>query len=502
VTRSASAKLGPIACQAEIAGIIPKRIASGHPCNVRTQPDGTGEWDNGEAEPMEMKVADSSRFDNIHPGLSHDEALRILALPVEQLEASSDRYMAAAHMINYPGQRSEQALLRLLEESDDRQPTRLAKRKAVEVLARLGCIDAVDSIGSCLQSEDPYLVENAAWALQQLGCQDPGIHNRMISLLADTDQNRRVLAQSLAGLGVKRALPAIEPLQDDRIPGVRGAALAAVANLNGTNERISELGDHLFLPNQMDRQSAIQDVINAGAVDLLPRVLESPVSPVFRLRALRLLWPEAERHFQGLSLLKCLDSLLWDSPDSLELVHCYDDVPETSFLINEFFGTDFSRCYLALQTLGTASDTGALWPLLEQRWLEEAHNDYGAHYFFLRLFGQMGSWGEARTKVEDLCESAIHNRRPQFLKSRPAGILSLLRLNQARLCPLLPDLAEAGKEASWECRYAALIAYEAITKMEAGAACRSEANMIVDNPDPHPYVEAKRLELRSLLADL
>lgn len=446
-------------------------------------------------------MANDNRFDNIHPGLTQEEALRILALPVEQLEASSDRYMAAAHMINYPGQRSEQALLRLLAENDDRQPARLAKRKAVEVLARLGCTDAVVSIGHCLQSEDPYLVENAAWALQQLGCQDPGTHSRMISLLADTDQNRRVLAQSLAGLGVKRALPAIMPLQDDEVPGVRGAALAAVASLCGSNERISELADHLFLPNQMDRQSAIQDVIDARAGELLPRVLKSPVSPVFRLRALRLLWPDVEGQFQGLSLLESLDALLWDSPDDLELVHRYDDNPETSFLINELFGTDFSRCYLALQVLGAASDT-ALWPLLEERWEEEAHNDYGAHYFFLRLFGRIGLWGMDQEKVEALCEAAIHNRRPQFLKSRPAGVLSLLRLNQNKLYPLLLDLADAAKEVSWECRYAALIAYKAMIKADARAILRSDAIIIVENPDPHPYVEIKRLEVQRLLTDL
>jgi len=451
---------------------------------------------------MVMNVANASRFDNIHPGLTHEEALRILALPVEQLEASSDLYMAAAHMINFPGQRSEQALLHFLEESDDRQPTRLAKRKAVEVLARLGCAEAVDRIGGCLLSEDPYLVENAAWALQQLGCQDPGIHSRMISLLADPAQNRRVLAQSLAGLGVKQALPAIEPLQDDGIPGVRGAALAAVANLSGEKERIGELGEHLFLPNQMDRQSAIQDVMDAGAVELLPRVLMSPVSPVFRLRALRQLWPGAQQEFQGLSLLECLDSLLWDVPEGLELVHCYDEAPESSFLINEFFGTDFSRCYLALQTFGTAPDA-ALWPLLQQRWHEEAHNDYGANYFFLRLFGRIGPWGDAQGKVEELCESAIHNRRPQFMKSRPAGILSLLRLNHDRLCPLLPALVDARRETNWECRYAAILACESLLK-ENGSAVFSlfePATFLVDS-DPDPYVEAKRKQLQSLIVDL
>ena len=461
---------------------------------------GDCEWEDGGREPMLKNVANANRFDNLHPGLSQDEALRILALPVEQLESGSDRYMATSHLINFPGERSEQALLNLLEENDESQPTRLAKRKAVEVLARLGCTAALAPIGVCLFSKDPYLVENAAWALQQLGCQDPAIQNRMITLLADPDQNRRVLAQSLAGLGVKNALPAIAALQDNESPGVRGAALAAVATLNGENVRISELAELLFLPNQMDRQSAIQDVINAEAVPLLGHVLEAPVSPVFRLRALRLLWPGAEPHCHDLSLLETIDRLLWDHPDSVSLVHRYEEIPENSFLIDELFGTDFSRCYLALQTLASGV-VPELWPLLEQRWLEEAHNDYGAHYFFLRLFGQIGNWGDAQSKVEVLCESAIHNRRPQFLKSRPAGILALMRVNPSRLRPLLRNLVEAKVEPNWECRYVALMAYQTLLQ-EGTALDAGEKAAILSTSDPDLFVECKRSLVVSLCTDL
>ena len=49
-------------------------------------------------------VGPVSRFDNIHLGLSHEEALRILTLPEDQLESASDYYMAASHLINFPGE--------------------------------------------------------------------------------------------------------------------------------------------------------------------------------------------------------------------------------------------------------------------------------------------------------------------------------------------------------------------------------------------------------------
>jgi bilin biosynthesis protein len=439
------------------------------------------------------------RFNNIHPGLDQEESLRILSLPVAELEASSDRYMAAAQLLNFPGRQSEQALLQLLAEVDETQATQIAKRKAVEVLARLGCRDAIKSIGMCLISDDHYLVENAAWALHQLGCQDQGIINQMVALLADCRQNRRVLIQSLAGLRVVQALPEISALQDDDRPGVRGAAIAAVVTLAGSRDRILSLGEQLFLPNQMDRQSAIQDVIDAGAQELLEEIMRTPVSPVFRMRAVRLLWPEAQPLCNGLSLLDTLDSLLLDSPESLQLVHSYGEKQENLFLINEFFGTDFSRCYLALQTL--ACEAGEhLWPLLEQRWLEEAHNDYGAHYFFIRLFAMVANWGPEKTKVENHCEDAIFNRRPQFTKSRPAAILALLRLQPERLNALIPQLLDPVVESNWECRYASWMAVaQMITKgLSIGT---QHVHLLIETNDPSTFVESKKRQVAGLLTD-
>ena len=441
----------------------------------------------------------SSRFNNIHPGLDLEESLRILSLPVAELESSSDRYMAAAQLLNFPGWQSEQALLQLLADGDKTQATQLAKRKAVEVLARLGCRDAIQSIGKCLNSDDHYLVENAAWALHQLGCQDQGFINQMVALLADRRQNRRVLIQSLAGLRVMQALPEISALQNDDRPGVRGAAIAAVATLSGSKDRILSLGEQLFLPNQMDRQSAIQDVIDAGAIELLEEIMRTPVSPVFRMRAVRLLWPEAQPLCNGLSLLDTLDSLLLDSPECLQLVHSYGEKQENLFLINEFFGTDFSRCYLALQTL--ACEPGdRLWPLLEQRWLEEAHNDYGAHYFFIRLFAMVANWGPEKTKVENHCEDAIFNRRPQFTKPRPAAILALLRLQPERLNALIPQLLDPVVESNWECRYASWMAVaQMITKgLSIGT---QHVHLLIETNDPSTFVESKKRQVAGLLTD-
>ena len=171
--------------------------------------------------------------------------------------------MAAAHLINFPGRESETALIALVMDPDQAQPRKLARRKAVEVLGRLGCQEAMAAIANCLNSDDPYLVENSAFALQQLNCQDASVHEALQQLLSDPAQNRRVLIQSLAALNVSEAEPLIASFQTSDQPGVRGAAISASIRLGGSREHVSVLGEQTLLPNQMDRQSAIQDAINA-----------------------------------------------------------------------------------------------------------------------------------------------------------------------------------------------------------------------------------------------
>lgn len=406
---------------------------------------------------VRQDAALTGAFDNIHPGLSQHEAIRLLQVPVDELESQSDPYMAAAHLINFPGPETESALLSLVRDPDESQPKRLARRKAVEVLGRLGCSDAIQPIGACLDRDDPYLVENAAFALQQLGCNDSAIHQKLQDRLADATQNQRVLVQSLAALNVVDALPVIQTLQVSEKPGVRGAAISAEAQMGGSRERLPELASQMLLPNQMDRQSAIQDAIHASAKELLPDILRAPVSPVFRMRALRALSPTPSTSKEQSLLLASLDALIQDRPESLELVHAYDQEPTNEFLIQEFFGTDFSRSYLSLQTLQSRA-AEQLWPLLEQRWHDDAHNDYGAHYFFIRLIGMIRGWPDASlTLIEEILTDAVTTRRPQFMKSKPAAVLAMASLGWANQGDRLDHWLNPKQTPFWEVRYAAVM---------------------------------------------
>ncbi len=407
-------------------------------------------------------ASSSNSYDNIHPGLSHHDALAILEQSLDSLDSASDYYMAAAHLVNFPGDKTEEALLRLIDNSSGEQAVNLARRKAVEVLGRLGVQRAIPSIGRCLRSNDHYLIENAAWTLLQLNCQDVELHQAMLLLLNDPGQSRRVLIQALVGLEVHGALPVLQSLQDDANPGVRGAALSGVAQLSGDSSRLQELEDHLTLPNQMDRQSAIQDLIDCRATYLLPSILKAPVSPVFRLRALRTLWPGQDKAHAGLDLLTCLDALMWDQPEDLVLAHCYDTEPTILFLFDEFFGTDFSRCYLALSILKHRPPE-EIWPILHKRWQEDAYNDYGAHYFFIQLLGTVDDWPFSVTsEIEALLLEAMNSKRPQFSKSRVAACLALNKHFPDVWCKSVRQLLSSDITPSWELRYAALMGFDSI----------------------------------------
>ena len=123
------------------------------------------------------------------------------------------------------------------------------------------------------------------------------------------------------------------------------ALQSAAVTLSGKASNLDVLAEHLFLPNQMDRQCAVQD-IDAKADSLLPQVLKAPVSPVFRMRTLRLLFPADQSEKPSRQVLDWVDLVIQDDPLQLELVHQYDQDPAVDFLVAELFNPDFSRCYL------------------------------------------------------------------------------------------------------------------------------------------------------------
>lgn len=386
---------------------------------------------------------------------------------VSEQDSESDFYTAAAHLINCPCVETEQALIDFLQyRITSCQSVKITKRKIVEVLARLGCIDAIPVIGKCLWSDDIYLVENTVWSLQTLRCNDQALVDKMIDILEVDIANQRVIIQCLSSLDVSRSIDIIRPFQFSTVPGIKGAAISAIAKLTHNSEKVPEISLNLFLPNQMDRHFAIQDLIDANAIDQIDEVFSAPVSAVFKLRAIRKLYGNNLVGTINSRLLSSLDSLLSCDLSVINCVHRYDEIPSPEFLVGDLYNTDFSRCYLALKYL-SSYPSSEIFPLLKDSWIEDAHNDYGAHYFFINLFGSILDWSaESQSWIFETLLSSIFNVKPQFQKSRGASVLSLAKLNPAMLCQFMEEILTTRDSLPWDMRFSLIQAIDKYSELD------------------------------------
>jgi bilin biosynthesis protein len=102
---------------------------------------------------------------------------------------------------------------------------------------------------------------------------------------------------------------------------------------------------------------------------------------------------------------------------------------------------------------------------------DRAHNDYGAHYHVVKLLG----WLKYAPAYELLVE-ALHNRRPQFQKSRAGAAIALVNLGDKRAIPEL----KAGLETSiLELKYACLMALDQLGDTSANQQCAGDPDWLV-----------------------
>ena len=392
------------------------------------------------------------RFFNIF-NLTEDQAIALLKKPLDELEDKSERYVAVAHLINFPSERSIQALIETIQDQNSEMYHRIARRKAVESLGRLKATEALPIIKSCLQDNDPYTVENAVWAIGEIGTDDESVLEDMANLLTKPEQNFRVIIHTLSKFGYKPARDRIKPFIDSEDEAIASAAIATLARLTGDYSQMDTVVDFLHHSSVNARRACIQDLIDTEYYASIPKIAQSPISIVFRLRGVRLLaatgLPSGKITFADIE--PSLDSIIRDHPHDLEMVHEYDQQPALKFLIRELYHTDFGRCYLASQTLLTAEPTSVTQALVKT-YEEEACSDYGAHYHVVKLIG----WLKYRAGKEILLE-ALHNTQPQFQKSRAAAALALSHICATEAIPLLKETLHTS---IFDLKYASLLALE------------------------------------------
>jgi bilin biosynthesis protein len=398
----------------------------------------------------------NNRFANLF-GLTEEQSIALLDTPIDQLGEDDSRYVAAAQLINFPTERSIQALMRAVQNTDPSLNNRITRRKSVESLGKLKAAIALPLISTCLADDDMYTVENAVWAIGEIGTQDPAILEAMAQLLDKPQQTYRVIIHTLANLAYKPALERIRKFVDDADPPTASAAAATICRLTGDYTLITKVVDLLQHANVYARRLCIQDLVDAHYYAAIPQIAECPVSLVFRLRGIRLLaevgLPADKMTFAAIE--PYLDRVIRDHPQTLELVHEYDAAPSLERLINELYETDFGRCYLATQTL-LERDRETVGAALLQTFTERAVNDYGGHYHVIKLLG----WLQYQPGYAVILE-ALNNREPQYQKSRAAAAIALGEFGDTQA---IPTLIAALDTQIWDLKYATLLALAKLGK--------------------------------------
>lgn len=391
------------------------------------------------------------RFFNLF-NLTEEQAIAILETPADKLDDPYDRYIAASHLVNFSTSESIAALIAAVENTDDRLDNRAVRRKAAETLGRLQAKSALTSLHSCLGDDDCYVVENAVWAIGEIGTENPDILEDIAKLLDKPAQSYRVIIHALAKLNYTAALSRISKFVEDEDGMIQGAAITTICRFSGDYSQMSRVVELLQNINVNSRRSSIQDLIDAKYYRAIPEISRCPVSLVFRLRAVRMLAvgiPAGEIAFAEIEPM--LDRIIGDRPSDLDLVHEYDQLPSLEFAINELYETDFGRCYLATKTILESYKNEAPDALMAT-YAKSAYNDYGAHYHVMKLLGWL-----KYAPAFDLLIEALHNREPQFQKSRAAAAIALGEIGDKRA---IPELKVCLETRIWDLKYASLMALE------------------------------------------
>ena len=385
--------------------------------------------------------------------LTEDQAIALLDTPQAEIGEEDSRYIAAAHLINFSTDRSIAALMRAVQQTDPVLENRIVRRKSVETLGRLQAVQALPVIRTCLADDDCYTVENAVWAIGEVGTQDQDILAEIAQLLDKPGQTYRVIIHTLTKLDYQPAVARIRRFVDDIDAPTASAAIAAICRLTRDFSQMGKVVAMLQHKNVLGRRLSIPDLLDARYYDAIGNIARCPVSLVFRLRAIRMLAEAgiADKTLTFARIQPHLEQTLRDYPGDLDLVHSYEKLPDLPFLIQQLYETDFGRCYLAAKTILEHYSEEAPAALFAA-FAEEANNDYGAHFHVVKLFGWL-----KHSPAYDLLLEALHNSQPQFQKSRAGAAIALGELGEQRA---IPELKACLETKIWDLKYAALMALE------------------------------------------
>jgi len=400
----------------------------------------------------------SNPFNNL-PKINKIEAINILRKPISEVKLLADYYKAVFHLANFPGKESEIVLLDFIKYDCERLEYKIAKRKAIEVLAIFDCKKAIPTIADFLQNDnnDDYLIETAIWSLGKLKCNDLDIINNICSILHKQFYNKRVVIQTLTDLGVRKEIDKIRSLSKDKESsnGVKGASFAALIKLAGEEDKLIYLKEFLRLPNQNDRHCAVQDIISAGHLSVLPFLIKATISPSFKLQAIESLWGNEVVFSENINLINCIDSVILDDPNNIETLEIKNFNNDLSFLIDQLFHTDFNRCYQSIKELIKYPSDKILY-CLNNNW-DRAKSDYGALYFFINVYKLLLDKQIFDEFILDKVDFLLSDKWPNYMKFKSSAIQVLGCLNDTKFYNNINHFSDEEHTPYWKNRYTALL---------------------------------------------
>ena len=391
------------------------------------------------------------------PKINKKDAINILRKPISEVKFLADYYKAVFHLANSPCEESEKALLEFIKYKYEKLEFKIARRKAVEVLANFNCKEAIPIIAEFLQDNDDYLVESAVWSLGKLECSNINIINNICSILYKQFNNKRVVIQVLTNLGVKKEIEKIRTLSKDSKSsnGIQSACLAALIKLADEKDKLFELKDFLRSSNQNDRHCAVQDIINAGDLSILPYLVNAPISPSFKLKAIESLWIKETIYWNNIKLLETLDSVIIDNPKNINTLEINNFKIDIVFLIEQLFHTDFNRCYKSLKKLSKFPSAEVLY-YLNNSW-DRAKSDYGAIYFFINAYKMLLERKFYDKSIYEKVDFLLSNSWSDYMKFKSSAIQILGLLNDEKFYTNLDKFSNKIHTPYWKNRYSALL---------------------------------------------
>ena len=398
----------------------------------------------------------STSFNNL-PKINKRDAINTLKKPLSEINNLGDYYKAVFHLANYPCDESETVLLDFIKNDSEKLEYKIAKRKAIEVLAYFDCKNAIPTIADFLKDEDDYLVETAIWSLGKLRCKDINIINKICVKLYDEFSNKRVIIQVLTNLGVRKEISKIRSLAKDTQSsnGIKSASLAALIKLYGEEDKLIDLKNFLRLSNQNDRHCAVQDIINAGHLSVIPFLIKSPISPSFKLNAIDSLWIHESGFWKDIKLIKSIDSVIIDDPKKIDTLEIKNINKDLNFFIEQLFHTDFNRCYKSMKELDKFSPDEVLFSL-NKKW-DRAKSDYGAIYFFINLYKIILDKKVNDKLILDKVDYLLSDTWPNHMKFKSSAIQILGYLNESKFYDYVKYFADLKHTPYWKNRYTALL---------------------------------------------